>query len=204
MTLRQEQPEPTRTPRPVRRNKSIAASVPAVVSSPASTDRPLVADVAHAGLTVADLDDALVLWCDELGFSLERSFTLDADTTARTTGVHGATIRAATVTLGPHRVELLQYDPPRSAPASSTPAQAGVIHIALTVNDLDRVLGVCERHGWRAVGAPHRMAAGARIGTRIIYLEGEHGGFLEVIAPPAGARDPDVALPRTVARSASE
>lgn len=145
---------------------------------------PLVSEVAHSGLTVTDLDDALVLWCSGLGFTLERTFTLDAHTTGATTGVDGATIRAATVTLGDHRVELLQYDPPRAAHADGSPATIGTVHIALTVSDLDRVLDLCARHGWRPVGAPHRMTSGARSGTRIIYLEGEHGGFLELISPP--------------------
>lgn len=145
---------------------------------------PLVSDVAHSGLTVADLDDALVLWCSGLGFVLERTFTLDVDVTAATTGVRGAVIRAATLALGPHRVELLQYDPPRQLESAGSPAQVGTVHIALTVSDLDRVLELCAGHGWRPVGTPHRMTAGARAGTRIIYLEGALGGFLELIAPP--------------------
>lgn len=145
---------------------------------------PLVLDVAHSGLTVTDLDDALVLWCSGLGFTLERTFTLDAQTTVATTGVDGATIRAATVTLGDHRVELLQYDPPPSARAAGSPADVGTVHIALTVSDLDRVLDLCAPHGWRPVRTPHQMTSGARAGTRIIYLEGVLGGFLELIAPP--------------------
>jgi hypothetical protein len=57
------------------------------------------------------------------------------------------------------------------------------VHIALTVSDLDRVLKVCARRGWRPVGTLYRMTSGARAGTRIIYLEGTHDGFLELIAP---------------------
>ncbi|WP_413600922.1 VOC family protein [Curtobacterium sp. Curtsp57] len=144
----------------------------------------LVSDVAHSGLTVTDLDDALSLWCSGLGFTLERVFSLDADTTAATTGVGGATIRAATVRLGHQRVELLQYIPPEPPERAGSPARIGTVHIALTVSDLDRVLELCARHGWRPVGTPHRMTNGARAGTRIIYLEGAHGGFLELIAPP--------------------
>jgi catechol 2,3-dioxygenase-like lactoylglutathione lyase family enzyme len=146
---------------------------------------PLVSAVAHAGLTVIDLEDALLLWCSGLGFTLERTFTLDAHTTVATTGVGGTVIRAATVTLGDHRIELLQYDPPRSARAgASSPADVGTVHIALTVSDLDRALDLCAAHGWRPVGTPHRMTSGARTGTRIVYLEGVLGGFLELIAPP--------------------
>jgi catechol 2,3-dioxygenase-like lactoylglutathione lyase family enzyme len=145
---------------------------------------PLVSNVAHSGLTVTDLDDALSLWCSGLGFTLERVFSLDADTTAATTGVGGATIRAATVTLGHQRVELLQYTPSEPPERAGSPARIGTVHIALTVSDLDRVLELCAIHGWRPAGTPHRMTNGARAGTRIIYLEGAHGGFLELIAPP--------------------
>ncbi|MCS5485826.1 VOC family protein [Curtobacterium flaccumfaciens pv. beticola] len=145
---------------------------------------PLVSDVAHSGLTVADLDDALELWCAGLGFTLERTFTLDADVTAATTGVQEAVVRAAMVTLGPHRIELLQYDPARTPESVGSPAILGTVHIALTVGDIERVLELCAGHGWRPVGAPHRMAEGARAGTRIIYLEGVLGGFLELIGPP--------------------
>jgi catechol 2,3-dioxygenase-like lactoylglutathione lyase family enzyme len=145
---------------------------------------PLVSDVDHSGISVADLDDALELWCTGLGFTLERTFTLDTDTTAATTGVHGTVIRAATVTLGPHRIELLQYDPTETPERAGSPARSGTVHIALTVSDLDRVLELFARHGWHPVGTPNRMTSGARTGTRIIYLEGALGGFLEVIAPP--------------------
>ncbi|TPG03970.1 VOC family protein [Curtobacterium flaccumfaciens] len=146
---------------------------------------PLVSDVAHAGLTVADLDDAIVMWCSELGFTLERSFTLDESITTGTTGMQNATICGASVTLGRQRIELLQYDVPEPHPVTVTPAHSGTIHIALTVTDLDRVLAVCRRHGWHAVGTPHLMSSGPRAGTRIIYLEGAEGGFLELIAPPS-------------------
>lgn len=145
---------------------------------------PLVSDVAHSGLSVINLDDALALWCDGLGFTLERTFTLDADMTEATTGVRGSVIRAATVTLGPHRIELLQYDPLQTLASARSPALVGTVHIALTVADLDRVLEFCTRHGWTPVGVPHLMAEGARAGTRIIYLQGALGGFLELIAPP--------------------
>ena len=144
---------------------------------------PLVSDIAHAGLTVTDLDDALMLWCTGLGFTHERMFTLDAHATAATTGVDGAMIRAATVTLGAQRVELLQYDPPQPTRAVASPA-AGTVHIALTVSDLDRVLDLCAAHGWLPVAKPHQMTSGIRTGTRIIYLKGALGGFLELIAPP--------------------
>lgn len=148
---------------------------------------PIVTDVAHAGLTVPDLHEAISMWCSELGFTLERSFTLDEETTAGTTGVVGATLSAATVRLGHHRIELLQYDPPGAQRADGSPAHEGTIHIALTVTDLDRALEVFARHGWHAVGTPHLMTNGTRAGTRIVYLAGEHGGFVELIAPPPAA-----------------
>ncbi|WP_150958220.1 VOC family protein [Microbacterium testaceum] len=131
---------------------------------------PLVLGVTHSGLTVADLDDAIALWCSELGFALERTFALDTQTTVATTGVSGATIRGAVVDLGGQKIELLQYDPPRPAPESISPAHIGMIHIALTVSNLERSIGLFAEHGWVPVGTPHQMVSGVREGTRIVYL----------------------------------
>ncbi|WP_374953950.1 VOC family protein [Rathayibacter sp. AY1B1] len=86
-------------------------------------------------------------------------------------------------------MELLQYDPPRPLESAGSPAQVGTVHIALTVSDLDRVLELCAGHGWRPVGTPHRMTGGARAGTRIVYLEGALGGFLE-LSRPHSSRSP--------------
>ncbi|GAB2928914.1 hypothetical protein GCM10027047_27040 [Rhodococcus aerolatus] len=144
----------------------------------------LVIEVGHVGLTVTDLDEALSMWCDDLGFVLERTFTLDEATTAGTTGVRSATIDAATVVLGPHRLELLQYRPAPAGVARALPSQSGATHIALVVADLAGVLLVCRRHGWVPVGGPHRLTSGARAGTVIVYLDGPAGGTLELIAPP--------------------
>ena len=146
---------------------------------------PVVLNVAHTGLTVRDLDAALTMWCDDLGFTLERTFTINEAVTTATTGVRSARIRAATVVLGQQCIELLEYDPSPSEPARASPAQSGATHIALTIADLDRALTVCGRHGWVPVGEPYRMTDGPRAGTRIIYLHGPAGGTLELLAPPA-------------------
>ena len=153
------------------------------VGGPPEPSSP-VAEVAHVGLTVPHLGRALEMWCDGLGFTLERTFTLDEEVTAGTTGVTSATIHAATVTLGHHRVELLEYEPGRAPVAQVPPSQPGATHVALTVTDLDAVLAVCRRHGWVPVGEPYRMTSGPRAGTDIVYLHGATGGTLELIAPP--------------------
>ena len=145
---------------------------------------PLVAEVEHVGLTVPDLGRALEMWCDDLGFTLERTFTLDEEVTAGTTGVGSSSIHAATVTLGHHRIELLEYRPGTAGAARVRPSQSGATHVALTVTDLDAVLAVCRRHGWVPVGEPYRLTSGLRAGTDIVYLHGAAGGTLELIAPP--------------------
>jgi catechol 2,3-dioxygenase-like lactoylglutathione lyase family enzyme len=150
----------------------------------------LVEGLAHVGLTVPDLDAALTMWCDDLGFTLERTFDLDHSVTAGTTGVRSSTIHAATVVLGVHRIELLEYRPSAAGAARIDPSQHGATHIALIVTDIDAVLAVCRNHGWTAVGAPHRLTTGTRAGTDIIYLHGPAGGTLELIAPPHAVAAP--------------
>ncbi|WP_366150734.1 hypothetical protein [Rothia uropygioeca] len=51
------------------------------------------------------------MWCDGLGFTLERRFDLNETVTVATTGVPGPSIHAATIILGHQRIELLEHGP---------------------------------------------------------------------------------------------
>lgn len=161
-----------------------ARSATTVSQMPESRTTGLVSGIAHVGLTVPDLDAALRMWRDGLGFTVERTFELDDDVVRRTTGVDGARARVAVVALGHERVELLEYEPPSAASTPTSPAAHGAMHIALFVTDIDETIRVCTAHGWQPVGPPHELATGPRAGTQIIYLHGPAGGLIELTAPP--------------------
>lgn len=110
------------------------------------------ARVAHIGIAVADLDEAVRFYREVLG--LEPSAPETAD---------GA--RIVSVRVGEVDVELLTSDVPDS-PIAKFLAQRGpgVHHVCFRVPDLDRALDACRARGYRLVDeAPRRGAGGRRI-----------------------------------------
>ena len=112
-------------------------------------DRPRIA---HVGIAVADLEEALAFYRDVLGLEPHQPETAD-----------GATIVG--LTFGDAEVELLaplEADSPigkflaRRGP--------GIHHICYRVPDLDAALEACRRSGYRLVDEkPRKGAAGRRI-----------------------------------------
>ena len=115
----------------------------------------LRARVAHVGVAVASIADALPFYRDVLGLTPERPETAD-----------GATI--VSLPLGDVRVELLE---PLQAdgPVAQFLARRGpgIHHICYRVPDLDQALARCRAAGYQLVDERPRRGAGGR---RIAFL----------------------------------
>lgn len=117
------------------------------------TDSP--ARVAHIGVAVTDLEEAVRFYRDVLG--LEPSAAETAD---------GAEI--VSISFGDVDVELLA---PRKADSPIAKFLAtrgpGIHHLCYRVPDLDRALAACRQHGYRLVDQVPRAGAGGR---RIAFI----------------------------------
>lgn len=154
---------------------------------------PTFASIAHTGITVRNLDDALTFWVGVLGFSLERRFHLGGEFAESTTGVTAATIDVAVVALGGQHVELLEYSSPTDRTVvRPRPCDVGSVHLAFNVTSMDEAVTAARSAGWDPVGAPVTATDGPRAGTAFIYLSDHHGGTLEFIEAP-GLVTPDPA-----------
>lgn len=106
--------------------------------------------VNHVGFVVSDLEAALRLFVDVLGFeAIERRGELadrEGDRLARQFGVHPRAVgRFAFVQLGSSLVELLEWTAPDRVSDPPRNADAGGRHLALTVEHLDDLLGRLAR-----------------------------------------------------------
>lgn len=113
------------------------------------------ARVAHIGIAVADLDEALAFYRDALGLEASAEETAD-----------GA--RIVSVPFGDTDVELLTSDDP-ATPIGKFLARRGpgIHHVCYRVPDLDRALARCRRLGYRLIDEAPRTGAG---GCRIAFL----------------------------------
>jgi methylmalonyl-CoA/ethylmalonyl-CoA epimerase len=127
----------------------------------------LRARVAHVGVAVARIADALPFYRDVLGLTPEHPETAD-----------GATI--VSLRFGDVDVELLEPTDPESPVARFLAKRGpGLHHICYRVPDLDEALARCRKAGYRLVDDTPRRGAGGR---RIAFLhpKATHGVLLEL------------------------
>lgn len=119
------------------------------------SDPLATAQVAHVGIAVSDLDQALAFYRDVLGLKPHPAETVD-----------GATI--VSLPFGPTEIELLHPATPDGPVARFLAKRGpGIHHVCYRVPDLDRALDMCRRHGYQLVDQKPRTGAG---GHRIAFL----------------------------------
>lgn len=111
--------------------------------------------IAHVGVAVSDLEEALAFYRDVLGLTPGPAETAD-----------GATI--VSLPFGDSVVELLTPRDPASPIAKFLARRGpGIHHICYRVPDLDAALATCRRAGYRLIDEAPRSGAGGR---RIAFL----------------------------------
>jgi methylmalonyl-CoA epimerase len=117
--------------------------------------KPPLASVAHIGLAVADLDEALAFYRDVLGISPDEQREVD--------GARSVALRAGDVD-----IELL-CPMTTDGPVAKFLARRGpgIHHICYRVPDLERALQLCREHGYQLVDQTPRTG---RDGHRIAFV----------------------------------
>jgi methylmalonyl-CoA/ethylmalonyl-CoA epimerase len=111
--------------------------------------------VAHVGIAVANIPEALSFYRDVLGVTGGAPESAD-----------GATI--VSLHFGPVDIELLQPTDPASPVAKFLAKRGpGIHHVCYRVSDLDAALARCRAAGYQLVDAAPRLGAGGR---RIAFL----------------------------------
>ena len=111
--------------------------------------------IAHVGIAVPDLEQALAFYRDVLGLTPHAPEAAD-----------GATI--VSLPFGESEVELLAPDSPDGPIAKFLARRgAGIHHICYRVADLDAALAACRRAGYRLIDETPRSGAG---GHRIAFV----------------------------------
>jgi catechol 2,3-dioxygenase-like lactoylglutathione lyase family enzyme len=137
----------------------------------------------HTGLTVADLESAVRLFGEALGFAVGEIRRIPpGDTLGHITGVAGAQARVAMVTAPDgHVVELLPSSATRAAPR---PCDIGGAHLALEVDSIAALAQAVAAHGFAIAGRTVVAAGGPFAGRHVAYVRDGHGFTLELIGGP--------------------
>lgn len=141
----------------------------------------------HTGITVSNLERSLAFWQNVLGFELSHRAHQVGDLAREITGVAGAEISIAVLKAPGHKIELLEYHAPpdRKQHVDLRPCNAGHVHVALTVDNLDAVLSAIAASGWKAAGKPQTLKTGPNAGKRVVYVRDPDGTTIEFMQPRA-------------------
>lgn len=141
----------------------------------------------HVGLTVADLDRSLRFYCELLECQLVgRAESSDAQMAA-ITGLPGACLTCADLSLGDGRLlELIQYVHPLGQPLSQQTCDPGHTHIGFCVPDIDAAYERLVRLGGIARSRPVRLSApdSSWDGARVFYALDPDGRTIELVQLP--------------------
>jgi catechol 2,3-dioxygenase-like lactoylglutathione lyase family enzyme len=136
----------------------------------------------HTSFTVSNLDRALGLFRDGLGFEVTSRAPRDARLTERITGVPGADLMIAFVRAPGHSIELIEYRAPaEKGRVNARPCDAGFAHIAFNVDDVDAALAAVEPHGVKPLSSPVTIDQGPNKGRRVVYTRDPDGITIEFI-----------------------
>ena len=115
------------------------------------------ARIAHIGIAVRNLDEALRLYHGTLGLPLHGRETVESDR-----------VTVAFLPVGDTRVELLEATDPDSPVARFIEKRGeGVHHVAFEVDDVEETLKILRGRGYRLIDESPRAGAG---GTRIAFV----------------------------------
>jgi catechol 2,3-dioxygenase-like lactoylglutathione lyase family enzyme len=139
----------------------------------------------HTGVTVSDIDKAIHFWRDIMGFEVTPKMRRSGPFFERLTGVQGADIDIAYVTMPGHTIELLGYARPAEKIRNTLrPCDPGSLHFCLTVEDMDGTLEKLREGGFIAINPAQTVAEGPRKGARAVYTRSVDGVIIELIQEP--------------------
>jgi catechol 2,3-dioxygenase-like lactoylglutathione lyase family enzyme len=134
----------------------------------------------HTSFTVSNLDRSLEFYQNVIGMDFERRFEVQGPGVSTIVGFPDAHLKIAFVSLGPFRLELIEYASPPGALVDMATNNVGSAHIAFSTADVDRAYEELKAKGVRFKGAPTRTRPDR---PRVAYFLDPDGYTLEIVGP---------------------
>jgi len=146
-----------------------------------------ITSVGHIGLTVSDLDRAIVFYRDILGFQISEKVQASGELLEDLSGVPGGVHEVCFVRAPGLIIELLCYRKPEGRLRSTLRAcDAGAVHIALKVKNIEEVAEAIRRGGFETFSSVKTLPDGPLKGLRVVKARDPDGVVLELVEEPAG------------------
>ena len=140
---------------------------------------PIIKRINHTAVSVADMERSLAFYRDLLGMELIfDSDVSDAADLSAVVGMEDARGRVVWLRVGDSMLELWQWDHPggRALPSDYCPADRGVTHFALEVDDVDALHRQVIEAGFSATTEPRDLGL-----HKTTYIRGPDDEIIEIL-----------------------
>lgn len=140
----------------------------------------MISAIRHTGLVVADLERSLHFWCNVLGFKMVKQMDESGPHIDAMLGLHDVRVTTAKLAAPDgNLIELLHFlSHPDQPQWDGKPYSTGFTHIALTVEDLDKLVIRLTQEGVSFPAPPQCSSDGF---VKVIYGKGPEGVLLELV-----------------------
>jgi catechol 2,3-dioxygenase-like lactoylglutathione lyase family enzyme len=145
----------------------------------------MITGIQHISYTVSDIDNARDFFTNTLGLPATPIRELSGERVEKMIGMPGIHMRISNIVLPDNgNIELAQYLSPKGKQIDLTPSNAGLAHLALAVDDLQKSYEELCEMGVHFVHAPLWAKDGALKGWGISRCYGPDGITIELMEPP--------------------
>ena len=142
----------------------------------------MLTSVNHTSFTVSDLARSVAFYRDVLGMKLEFETETSGDFIRTVTAFPDAHIKVAVLSLGNHRLELIQYLAPKGTVLDLRTCNVGAPHLAFWCDDIQKTYQELQGKGVSFKSAPMRSDVS---GNWACYFTDPDGIALELNLRPA-------------------
>ncbi|MEM9351918.1 MAG: VOC family protein [Planctomycetota bacterium] len=146
-------------------------------------------NLAHVGITVADMERSLRFYTELLNAEIILDTTVSSPGLSRTVSVPDAELHIVLMQLGNTVLELIDYAHQTGQRILADNSQPGAMHVAFEVNDIDAAYQELTERGVEFNAPPYTFTdddGPGVAGIRIAYFRDPDGNQLEMVSVPAG------------------
>ena len=139
-------------------------------------------NIRHTGIVVTDMERSLGFYRDLLGLEPVIDFTEEDEYIDTLCALKGVRLRMVKLVVEDgSMIELLQYlSHPQQRPQGNTLCEIGPTHVALSVDDVDRIYADWSAKGVKC-NCPPQMSPDGK--AKLFFCQDPDGAFLEIVQP---------------------
>tara|TARA_R110001583_G_scaffold48541_2_gene152084 strand:- start:13988 stop:14413 length:426 start_codon:yes stop_codon:yes gene_type:complete len=134
--------------------------------------------IRHSGIVVSDIDKARRFYEKFFNFSVAREMNESGSFIDKILGYENITVRTVKMYTGSSMLELLEFKNPEAKAKNREISDYGCTHIAITVQDLNKLYKDLKEDGIRFISEPQTSPDG---NAKVCFCRDHDGTYLELV-----------------------